>query len=150
MSIATFLWFDHQAEEAAELYTGIVGNSRIKDVTRGPDGSVMAVTFELDGQQFLGLNGGPHYQFSEAISIYVGCDSQEQVDELWDKLTDGGSEGPCGWLKDKYGLSWQIIPNVLPTLLGDPDPERAARAGAAMQKMKKIDIKALQDAADHA
>jgi predicted 3-demethylubiquinone-9 3-methyltransferase (glyoxalase superfamily) len=148
--IATYLWFDHQAEEAAEFYTSLIGNSRVKDVSRGPDGSVMAVTFDLDGQQFLALNGGPAFTFSEAISIYVGCESQEQVDELWAKLTDGGAEGPCGWLKDRYGLSWQIIPDALPALLSDPDPGRATRAATAMRQMKKIDIKALAAAADGA
>jgi predicted 3-demethylubiquinone-9 3-methyltransferase (glyoxalase superfamily) len=148
--IATYLWFDHQAQEAAEFYTSLIANSRVKEVSPGPGGSVMAVTFELDGQQFLALNGGPHYKFTEAISIYVGCESQQQVDELWDKLTDGGEEGPCGWLKDRYGLSWQIIPDALPALLTDPDPARAGRAVAAMQQMKKIDIKALKAAADQA
>lgn len=148
--VATYLWFDNQAEEAAEFYTSVVGNSRVKDVTRGPDGSVMVVAFELDGQQFFALNGGPHFTFTEAFSIHLTCESQEQVDELWGKLTDGGEEGPCGWLKDRYGLSWQVIPTALHRLLSDPDPERAGRAGAAMQKMTKIDIKSLVDAVDQA
>jgi predicted 3-demethylubiquinone-9 3-methyltransferase (glyoxalase superfamily) len=144
-SIATFLWFDSQAEEAARLYTSLVPNSRITDV------SPMSVSFELDGQRFMGLNGGPHYKFTEAASIFVSCESQEQVDDLWDRLTaDGGQEGPCGWLKDRFGLSWQIIPKELPALLGDPDPTRAAKAGAAMQAMKKINVKELLAAVEQA
>lgn len=150
-SIATFLWFDGQAEQAATLYTSLVDNSTITDVSRGPDGSVMSVGFELDGQRFIGFNGGPHFTFAEAVSVFVGCETQDQVDRLWTALTDdGGSEGPCGWLKDRFGLSWQIIPTVLPTLLGDPDPQRAGRAAAAMRTMTKIDIKSLVDAADQA
>ena len=144
-SIATFLWFDNQAEEAARLYTSLIPNSRVKEVTP------MTVTFELDGQQFMGLNGGPHYKLNEAASIFVSCESQERVDDLWDRLTaDGGQEGPCGWLKDRFGLSWQIIPKELPALLGDPDPARAAKASTAMRAMKKIDIKELLAAVEQA
>jgi predicted 3-demethylubiquinone-9 3-methyltransferase (glyoxalase superfamily) len=153
--ITTFLWFDTQAEEAATLYTSLFPNSRITDVSRygdagpGAPGSVMTVTFELDGQQFTALNGGPEFKFTEAISLSVDCASQEEVDELWDKLTaDGGEESQCGWLKDKYGLSWQIVPRRLPELLTDPDPARASRAMQAMFGMKKIDVKALEDAAN--
>lgn len=146
--ISNFLWFNDKAEEAAEFYTSLVEDSRITDVTRNPDGSAMVVGFELDGQRYNALNGGPHFTFNEAFSIQISCETQEQVDQLWDTLTDGGEEGPCGWLKDRYGLSWQVIPTALPKLLGDPDPERAARAGAAMRTMKKIDIKALVDAVE--
>lgn len=148
--IATFLWFDTQAEEAANYYTSIFPNSKVTGVTRMPDGNVMIATFELDGQQFIALNGGPHFQFNEAISIYVDCQSQEEVDRLWDTLTAEGEESECGWLKDRYGLSWQLIPSELPSLLADPDPEKAARAMTAMRTMRKIDIKALRDARDHA
>jgi predicted 3-demethylubiquinone-9 3-methyltransferase (glyoxalase superfamily) len=145
--VATYLWFDSQAEEAALLYTSIVENSQVTNVSRGHDGAVAMVSFELDGQKFLALNGGPHFTFSEATSIFVSCESQEQVDDLWDRLTaNGGEEGPCGWLKDPYGLSWQIIPTVLVQLLSDPDPERAGKAATAMRTMKKIDIKGLLDA----
>jgi predicted 3-demethylubiquinone-9 3-methyltransferase (glyoxalase superfamily) len=153
--ITTFLWYDSQAEEAAELYTSLFPNSRITDVARygegmpGEAGSVMTVTFELDGQQYTALNGGPHHHFTEAISLSVDCASQAEVDELWTKLTaDGGEEGPCGWLKDKFGLSWQIVPRRLIELQQDPDPERGKRAMQAMLGMKKLDIQALEDAAD--
>jgi predicted 3-demethylubiquinone-9 3-methyltransferase (glyoxalase superfamily) len=151
--ITTFLWFDNQAEEAAKLYTSIFANSRIVDVQRygeagpGPAGSVMTVRFELAGQQFIALNGGPHHKFNEAISLFVDCTSQEEVDELWTKLTvDGGEEGPCGWLKDRYGLSWQIVPKRLMDLLGDPDPAKSNRVMQAMMQMKKIDVAALEEA----
>ncbi|MGW5687436.1 VOC family protein [Nonomuraea sp. NPDC003754] len=141
--ITTYLWFDNQAEEAANHYVSIFGNSRIVEVTP------MMVTFELEGQRFLALNGGPQFRFTEAISLYVDCESQDEVDELWAKLiADGGEESQCGWLKDKYGLSWQIIPKALPKLLSDPDPARAERAMQAMLKMSKIDVKALEDAAN--
>jgi predicted 3-demethylubiquinone-9 3-methyltransferase (glyoxalase superfamily) len=151
--ITTFLWFDNQAEEAARLYTSIFDNSRIVDVQRygeggpGPAGTVMTVRFELAGQQFIALNGGPHHQFNEAISLYVDCGGQDEVDELWAKLTaDGGEEGPCGWLKDRYGLSWQVVPKRLIDLLGDPDPAKSSRVMQAMMQMKKIDVQALEDA----
>ena len=151
--ITTYLWYDHQAEEAAQLYTSLFENSRITNVTRygdagpGPKGSAMIVTFELDGQEFIALNGGPMYKFTEAVSLLVHCKDQREVDELWGKLTaNGGEESMCGWLKDRFGLSWQIIPDVLGSLIGDPDPEKARRATEAMLQMKKIDIAALEQA----
>jgi len=150
--ITPFLWFDNQAEEAANLYVSIFKNSKILNITRygeagpGPAGTVMTVNFQLDGQEFIALNGGPQFKFTEAISFSVNCKSQEEVDELWAKLTEGGEEGPCGWLKDKYGLSWQINPTVLGEMLNDPDPEKAQRVMAAMLQMKKIDIKGLKQA----
>jgi predicted 3-demethylubiquinone-9 3-methyltransferase (glyoxalase superfamily) len=153
------LWFDNQGEEAAEFYTSIFPNSKILEVARygpagpgpeGSEGSVMTVRFMLDGQDFVALNGGPEFTFSEAVSFQVECGSQEEVDEYWTRLSDGGSEGPCGWLKDRFGLSWQIVPTALPALLSDPDPGRAQRAMQAMLKMKKIDIAELRRAADQA
>jgi predicted 3-demethylubiquinone-9 3-methyltransferase (glyoxalase superfamily) len=151
--VTTYLWYDHEAEDAARLYTSIVKNSRITNVTRygdagpGPKGTAMIVNFELDGQEFLALNGGPMYKFTEAISLLVHCENQKEVDELWSKLTaDGGEESMCGWLKDRFGLSWQIIPDVLGRLIGDPDPEKARRATEAMLQMKKIDIAGLERA----
>lgn len=154
-SVSTCLWFDGQAEEAARFYTSVVKNSRVTgivpygEVGPGRTGSVMTVTFELDGQQFIGLNGGPEFTFDEAISIHVICDSQEEIDELWDKLTaDGGKEGPCGWLTDKYGLSWQIDSRALHQMITSPDQEGAARATRAMFGMMKLDVRALQDAFD--
>ncbi|MBB5776314.1 VOC family protein [Nonomuraea jabiensis] len=146
--ITTFLWFDDQAEEAAGFYTSLFKDSRVLEVTPGPTGAAMVVTFELAGQRFIALNGGPEFKFTEAISLYVDCDSQEEVDELWAKLTDGGEESQCGWLKDRYGLSWQIIPRRLQELIGDPDPERAQRAVKAMLGMGKIDVQGLEDAAN--
>jgi predicted 3-demethylubiquinone-9 3-methyltransferase (glyoxalase superfamily) len=152
--ITTFLWFDNEAEQAANYYTSIFNDSRILEIHRngaggpGAPGTVLTVTFELAGQQFIALNGGPtHFAFSEAISLYVDCASQEEVDELWTKLTDGGEESQCGWLKDRYGLSWQIIPRTLTDLLSDPDPARSERVMKAMLSMKKIDIQDLLDAA---
>ena len=150
--ITPFLWFDHQAEEAMYFYTSIFKNSKIGNVTRygeagpGPKGSVMTASFELEGQPFTALNGGPHFKFTEAISFYVNCETQEEVDELWDKLTEGGEEVQCGWLKDKFGLSWQIVPTVLGKLLNDPDPEKAKSVTQAMLQMKKIDIEGLKRA----
>lgn len=150
--ITPFLWFDTQAEEAATFYVSIFKNSKIVSVSRygeagpGPKGSVMTVQFELGGQPFIALNGGPHFKFNEAISFSVDCKTQEEVDEFWNKLSEGGEEGPCGWLKDKYGLSWQITPTVLGEMLRDPDPEKSKRVMAAMLKMKKIDIAALEKA----
>ncbi|TMS00503.1 VOC family protein [Nonomuraea basaltis] len=151
--ITTYLWFDNQAEEAAQFYTSLFDDSRIVDVQRFgeggpvPAGTAMMVAFELAGQRFLALNGGPQFKFNEAISLFVDCSSQEEVDELWAKLTDGGEESQCGWLKDRWGLSWQIIPSRLPELLSDPDPGRAQRAMQAMMGMQKIDVQALEEAA---
>jgi predicted 3-demethylubiquinone-9 3-methyltransferase (glyoxalase superfamily) len=153
--IIPFLWFDNQAEEAANHYVSIFKNSKIGSVTRygeggpGPKGTAMSVTFQLEGQEFYALNGGPMFHFTEAISLYVNCEKQEEVDTLWEKLlAGGGKESRCGWLKDKYGLSWQIIPSALPRLLGGKDPVKAQRAMAAMLKMQKIDINKLQSAYD--
>lgn len=147
-SITPFLWFDNQAEEAMNFYTSVFEDAKILNTMPGPDGSVMGGTFELNGQEFMVLNGGPMYQFTPAISLFVRCETQEEVDYYWEKLTEGGSEEPCGWLKDKFGLSWQIIPNTLGELLGDSDREKAGRALQAMLQMKKIDIAALQAAFD--
>ena len=147
------LWFDTQGEDAATFYTSIFPNSRILDVARygsaGPraEGTVMTVTFELDGQEFVALNGGPDFTFSEAISFQVSCKDQEEVDAYWSKLSEGGEEGPCGWLKDKFGLSWQIVPTVLLELVADPDREKSQRVMAAMLEMKKIEIDELERAA---
>jgi predicted 3-demethylubiquinone-9 3-methyltransferase (glyoxalase superfamily) len=147
--ITPFLWFDTQAEEAMNFYTSIFKNSRVLGVTPGPNGKAMSVNFELEGQEFIGLNAGPQFKFNEAISFLVDCKTQEEVDELWEKLTaDGGEESMCGWLKDKYGLSWQIIPTALSEMLSDPDPEKAGRVMQAMLKMNKIDIEGLQQAYD--
>lgn len=150
--ISPFLWFDTQAEDAAKFYTSIFQNSKIGRISRcgdsgpGPKGSVMVVTFELNGQEFLALNGGPMFKFTEAISFVVNCDTQEEVDHYWAKLTEGGKEVQCGWLKDKFGLSWQIVPTALGRLASDPDPSKASRVMQAMMKMVKIDIKKLEDA----
>jgi len=150
--ITPFLWFDNQAEEAMNFYTSIFKNSKIGNVTRygeagpGPEGSVMTASFELEGQEFMVLNGGPEFRFTEAISLFVNYKSQEEVDELWEKLTEGGEEGPCGWLKDKFGLSWQIVPTLLGELLNNPDPEKSKRVMEAMLQMKKIDIPTLKRA----
>ncbi|MCI0639367.1 MAG: VOC family protein [Gemmataceae bacterium] len=150
--ITPFLWFDGKAEEAMNFYVSIFKNSKVGSVTRygdagpGPKGTVMSATFQLDGQEFFALNGGPHYTFTPAISFYVNCETQEEVDELWEKLSQGGEKSRCGWLKDKYGLSWQIIPSVLPKLLQDKDPEKSKRVMQAMMKMDKIDIQALKEA----
>ena len=150
--ITTFLWFDNQAEEAMNHYISIFPDSKVVSLSRygdagpGPRGTVMTATFELAGQQLTALNGGPLFKFTEAISLHVSCDSQEEVDEPWAKLSDGGEEGPCGWLKDKYGLSWQIDPAVLGELLQDEDPEKAKRVMEAMLQMHKIDIAGLRRA----
>jgi predicted 3-demethylubiquinone-9 3-methyltransferase (glyoxalase superfamily) len=147
------LWFDTEGEDAAKSYTSIFPNSKILDIARygsagpRPEGTVMTVSFELDGQKFLALNGGPQFEFSEAISFQVSCKNQEEVDAYWSKLSEGGEEGPCGWLKDKFGLSWQIVPTALPELLGDPDKDKAQRVMAAMLEMKKIQIDELEQAA---
>lgn len=145
--ITTFLWFDNQAEEAANLYVSIFKNSRILDVHR-VDGKVLTVTFELEGQKFMGLNGGPLFKFTEAISLFVDCDGQQEVDELWAKLSASGEPGRCGWLKDKFGVSWQIIPKTLMKMMGDPDPAKSQAVMQAMLKMNKIVIKDLQKAYD--
>jgi predicted 3-demethylubiquinone-9 3-methyltransferase (glyoxalase superfamily) len=148
------LWFDGQAEAAAELYTSIFPDSKILEVTHygpaspGVEGSVMTVTFSLDGQEYLALNGGPQFSFTEAISLQIHCADQEEADRYWYGLTDGGEEGPCGWLKDRFGVSWQVTPTALLDLLKDPDPGRAQRATQAMFQMKRIDIAAVRRAAD--
>lgn len=150
------LWFDQQAEEAVNFYVSLFKNSKIVNVARyddasaqasgQPKGSVMTVTFQLDGQEFMALNGGPAFKFTEAISFIVNCETQEEVDRLWSQLTAGGAEVECGWLKDKYGLSWQIVPTILEELLSDPDPAKAQRVMQAMLKMKKLDIAGLRRA----
>ena len=150
--ITPFLWFDGKAEEAMNFYTSIFKNSKIGRITRygdagpGPKGAVMSATFQLDGQEFMALNGGPQFKFTEAISFFVNCETQEEVDELWEKLSAGGQKSRCGWLKDKYGLSWQIIPSALGEMLGDKDPEKSQRVMKAMLQMDKIDIKGLEQA----
>jgi predicted 3-demethylubiquinone-9 3-methyltransferase (glyoxalase superfamily) len=152
--ITPFLWFDTEAEEAAHFYVSIFNNSKIVNVSRygeagpGPKGSAMTVTFELDGQPFIALNGGPHFKFTEAISFSVDCKTQEEVDQYWQELSEGGQEVQCGWLKDKYGLSWQINPKILGEMLSDPDPQKSKRVMQAMLKMKKIDIAGLKKAYD--
>ena len=154
--ITPCLWFDTDGEAAAELYTSVFPNSKISRVTRygsaGPraEGSVMTVEFELDGHPFVALNGGPDFTFSEAISFQVDCEDQDEVDYYWNALSNGGEEGPCGWVKDRFGLSWQVVPTRLNELVADPDPERAQRAMAAMLQMRKIDIAELERAADAA
>ena len=150
--ITPFLWFDGNAEEAMNFYTSIFKNSTIGRITRygdagpGPKGAVMSGTFQLDGQEFMALNGGPQFKFTEAISFFVNCETQEEVDELWEKLSEGGQKSRCGWLKDKYGLSWQIIPSALGKMLGDKNPEKSQRVMKAMLQMDKIDIKGLEQA----
>ena len=151
--ITPCLWFDTEGEEAARFYTSVFPNSRILEVVRygaagpGPEGTVMTVSFELDGRKFVALNGGPQFTFSEAISFQVGCRTQEEVDAFWSKLSEGGEQGPCGWLKDRYGVSWQIVPTILAELLSDPDPRRSQRVMRAMLQMKKLEIDALERAA---
>ncbi len=147
--ITPFLWFDTQAEEAMHFYVSIFKNSKVLGVTPGPNGIASSVSFELEGQEFIGFNAGPEFKFNEAISFFVDCKNQQEVDELWEKLTaDGGEESQCGWVKDKYGLWWQIIPSTLGELMGDPDPEKAKRVTEAMLKMHKIDIAGLKQAYD--
>jgi len=154
--ITTFLWYDTQAEEAANFYVSIFKNSKINSVNRygdagpGPKGSVMIVKFEIEGQEFIALNGGPHFQFTPAISLYVDCETQEEVDQLWEKLSQGGRKDRCGWLQDKYGLSWQIIPRALQQLMSDPDPKKSQSVMKAMLQMDKIDINKLREAHDRA
>jgi predicted 3-demethylubiquinone-9 3-methyltransferase (glyoxalase superfamily) len=151
--ITPFLWFDGNAEEAMNFYTSIFKNAKVGNISRygesgpGPAGSVLAASFELEGLQFTALNGGPHYKFSEAISFHVACESQEEVDYFWDRLGAGGRIQQCGWLKDKFGVSWQIVPTALPRLLGDPDRAKSNRVLQAMLQMKKLDIAALERAA---
>jgi predicted 3-demethylubiquinone-9 3-methyltransferase (glyoxalase superfamily) len=145
--ITPFLWFDTQAEEAMNFYVSIFKNSKVLGVTPGPNGIASSVSFELEGQEFIGFNAGPEFKFNEAISLFVNCQSQAEVDELWRRLiAGGGEESQCGWLKDKFGLSWQIVPSVLGELLGDKDPVKAKRVLDAMLKMRKIDIGLLRQA----
>ncbi len=152
--ISPFLWFDHQAEEAAAFYMSIFPNSKIVKVTRinnaGPSGSALTVEFQLNGQTFIALNGGPHFRFTEAVSFVIHCQNQEEVDAYWEKLSVGGSDFHCGWLKDKFGLSWQIVPTILSELLSDPNPEKSQRVMKALLTMKKLDIRALKQAYDQA
>jgi len=150
------LWFDTEAEEAAAFYTSVFENSRVLGVTHHteagprPAGTVMTVEFELDGQRFVGINGGPEFKFDEAVSLEIECETQEEIDYFWEKLSEGGKEGPCGWLSDRFGLSWQVVPTGIDELFGDADPKRAERAMAALLKMGKLDIAALRSAADGA
>jgi predicted 3-demethylubiquinone-9 3-methyltransferase (glyoxalase superfamily) len=154
--ITPFLWFDDKAEEAANFYVSLFKNSKIGDTARydeagakaagRPKGSVMVIEFELEGQKFVALNGGPHFKFTEAVSFVVNCERQEEVDNFWDKLSEGGEESQCGWLKDKYGLSWQVVPTVLTEMLKDKDSEKSQRVMKAMLQMKKIDIPTLKQA----
>lgn len=154
--ITPFLWFDSQAEEAMNFYVSIFKNSRVGNVTRygdagpGPKGTVMSATFQLEGQDFMALNGGPHFHFTPAISMFVNCETQEEVDELWEKLSAGGKKDRCGWITDKFGLSWQIIPSALGRLTGDKNPAKANSVMKAMLQMSKIDVKLLQEAYDRA
>ena len=148
------LWFDGQAEQAAELYVSVFPDSKILGKTRygpdtpGPQGGVMTISFSLDGQEYVGLNGGPQFTFSEAVSFQIMCADQDEVDHYWNLLSEGGEQGPCGWLKDCFGLSWQVVPSMLPELIADPDPARAQRATQAMLGMGKLDIAELLRAAD--
>ena len=152
--ITPFLWFDGKAEEAMNFYTSIFKNSKTSSIRRygeagpGPKGSVMSAQFELDGQEFIALNGGPHFTFTPAISFFVNCETQEEVDEFWDKLSEGGNTNQCGWLTDKFGLTWQIVPSALGRMLQDKDPQKAARVMKAMLQMTKLDIEKLKQAYD--
>jgi len=152
--ITTFLMFNDQTEEAVNFYVSTFKNAKIVSATRygeegpGPAGTIMSATFQLEGQHFMAFNGGPHFSFTEGISLFVSCQTQEEVDELWEKLSEGGEKEQCGWVKDKFGVSWQIIPTALMEMLGDPDPEKAQRATQAMLKMSKIDIAGLKRAYD--
>ena len=153
--ITPFLWFDNQAEEAVNFYVSVFKNSKVGTIARygdsgpGPKGSVMTIAFELDGQNFTALNGGPHFKFTEAISLVVNCANQEEVDYFWEKLTaDGGQEVQCGWLKDKYGLSWQVVPKILPELVQSGDPKKSERVMKALMQMKKLDVAKLLEAAE--
>jgi len=150
--ITPFLWYDNNAEEAVSLYISVFKNSKITDITRygdagpGPKGSVMTIAFQLEGQDFIALNGGPMFKFTEAISLSVDCKTQQEVDELWEKLSAGGQPGQCGWLKDKFGLSWQIVPSALVEMLQDQDAEKSNRVMQAMMQMRKIDVASLRRA----
>jgi predicted 3-demethylubiquinone-9 3-methyltransferase (glyoxalase superfamily) len=150
--ITPFLWFDGNAEDAINFYTSIFKDSKLVNVSRygeggpGPKGSLMTATFQLNGQEFMALNGGPMFKFTEAISFFVKCNTQAEIDEFWDKLSEGGEKSRCGWLKDKFGLSWQIVPPILGQLLNDKDPEKSKRVMMAMLKMSKIEIQKLKDA----
>lgn len=154
--ITTFLWFDEEAEEAAKHYVSIFKNSKILGLTRygeggpGPKGTVMTINFVLDGQEFVALNGGPHFKFTEAISLVVNCETQEEVDEMWEKLSAGGQPGQCGWLKDRYGLSWQVVPKGLGALLEGKDPARSKRVMDALMQMRKLDLTRLRQAYESA
>ncbi len=154
--ITPFLWYDGNAEEAMNLYVSVFKNSKIVSVTRygdagaGPKGTVMSATFQLEGQQFYALNGGPQYKFTPTISLFVNCETQQEVDELWDKLSAGGRKDRCGWLQDKYGLSWQIIPSILGRMLQDKNPKKSQNVMKAMLQMDKIDIAKLKQAYDQA
>ena len=154
--ITPSLWFENQAEEAAKFYTSLFKDSKITNVTRygksgpGPEGSVLTVTFQLAGQEFIALNGGPEFKFTEAISFTVNCETQQEVDEFWQKLSEGGEPGQCGWLKDCYGLSWQIVPTALQAMISDPDPAKADRVMSAMLQMQKLDIGRLKQAYEQA
>ncbi|MQA92211.1 MAG: VOC family protein [Gemmatimonas sp.] len=145
--ITPFIWYDANIEEAMELYRSVFPGSKVLGTRTGPDGSLMSATFELDGQRFIAFTGGPGPKLTPAVSMYVNCETQEEVDELWGKLVEGGRESRCGWLVDRFGLSWQIIPSILPNLLGDPDREKASQAANAMLGMSKIDIADLERAA---
>ena len=153
-NIAPFLWFDGKAEEAMNFYISIFKNSKVVSVSRygeagpGPKGTVMSATFEIAGQKFMALNGGPHFKFTEAVSFFISCENQQEVDELWEKLSAGGEKSRCGWLKDKYGLSWQVIPSALGEMLQDKDPAKSKRVMQAMLQMDKIDIARLKQAYD--
>jgi predicted 3-demethylubiquinone-9 3-methyltransferase (glyoxalase superfamily) len=156
--ITPFLWFDDKAEEAMNFYVSVFKNSKVGSITRyekegakasgRPEGTVMTVNFQLEGQEFVALNGGPHFKFTEAISFVINCETQEEVDEFWEKLSAGGAESQCGWLKDKYGLSWQVVPTILAELFQDKDPEKSQRVMKAMLQMKKMDIGKLKQAAE--
>jgi predicted 3-demethylubiquinone-9 3-methyltransferase (glyoxalase superfamily) len=152
--ITPFLWFDGKAEEAMNFYVSLFEDSKVESISRygeagpGPKGTVMSVTFQLAGQKFMALNAGPEFKFTPAISFFVNCETQEEVDRLWEKLSEGGQIQQCGWLQDKFGLSWQIVPSILGKLLNDPDPAKAARVMKAMLQMKKIDIEGLKRAAE--
>lgn len=152
--ITPFLWFDDKAEEAMNFYVSVFKNSKRGRISRygdagpGPKGAVMVAMFQLDGQEFMALNGGPHFKFTEAISLLVNCETQDEVDEMWEKLSEGGEKGQCGWLKDKYGVSWQVVPAVLGEMMSDSDPEKSKRVMTAMLQMGKLDIKVLKQACD--
>ena len=150
--VTPFLWFDNQAEEAARFYTSVFKNSRLGEIGRygeggpAPAGSVMTVTFTLDGQEFIALNGGPHFKFTEAVSFFIRCETQQEVDEFWEKLSEGGEKSRCGWLKDRFGLSWQVMPTALGEMLQDKDPRKSRRVMEAMLQMDKLDIERLRRA----